>query len=94
MSSGAIFSGTEMSPGGGTERSPGGTEMSPGAVFSGTEMSPGGGTERSPGGTEMSPGALGGQLPGYLQVTLTALVRYADQLRARGALLSSGLEGR
>ena len=55
-----VFSGTEMSPGGGTEVSPGGTEMSPGrrvgGVFSGTEMSPGGGTEVSPGGTEMSPG--------------------------------------
>lgn len=91
-------SGTEMSPGGGTEVSPGGgTEMSPGAIFSGTEMSPGGGTEISPGGTgtEMSPGALGaGHLPGYLQVTLNALVSYAGQLRARGALFSSGLEGR
>ena len=65
-----VFSGTEMSPGGGTEVSPGGTEMSPGArfgggVFTGTEMSPGGGTEVSPGGTEMSPGArFGGVLTG------------------------------
>jgi hypothetical protein len=34
MSPGAIFSGTEMSPGGGTEMSPGGgTEMSPGGSF-------------------------------------------------------------
>ena len=79
--------GTEMSPGGGTEMSPGGTEMSPGAVFAGTEMSPGG-------GTEMSPGALVGRLPGYLQVTLSALIRYSSQLRARGALFVSGLEGR
>ena len=88
MSPGAIFSGTEMSPGGGTEMSPGGTEMSPGAIFSGTEMSPGG-------GTEMSPGAIGSsRLPGYLVLTLSALVRYSGQLRARGALLSSGLEQR
>jgi hypothetical protein len=91
-----VSGGTEMSPGGGTEMSPGGgTEMSPGALFTGTEMSPGGGTEMSPGGgTEMSPGALGaGSLPAYLQVTFSALVRYANQLRVRGALLSSGLEG-
>jgi hypothetical protein len=87
MSPGAIFSGTEMSPGGGTEMSPGGTEMSPGAIFSGTEM--------SPGGTEMSPGALtAGRLPGYLQVTLNALTQYASQLRARGALFTTGLESR
>jgi hypothetical protein len=87
--------GTEVSPGGGTEVSPGGgTEVSPGAIFRGTEVSPGGGTEVSPGGgTEVSPGALGGlALPGYLQVTFSALVQYASRLRAQGALVSSGLE--
>jgi hypothetical protein len=88
--------GTEMSPGGGTEISPGGgTEMSPGAVFAGTEMSPGGGTEISPGGgTEMSPGVTAelGSLPSYVQVTLRAFISYANQLRARGALVTSGLE--
>jgi hypothetical protein len=96
MSPGAIFAGTEMSPGGGTEMSPGGTQMSPGAIFAGTEMSPGGGTEMSPGGgTEMSPGAQGiGRLSSHLQVTFDALVQYASQLRARGALISSGLESR
>ena len=108
MSPGAILrqtlrsSGTEMSPGGGTEMSPGGgTEMSPGAVFrqtldSGTEMSPGGGTEMSPGGgTERSPGSVATfGLPAYLQITLNALAQYAGQLRAQGALISSGLETR
>ena len=69
--------------------------MSPGAIFSGTEMSPGGGTEMSPGGTEMSPGAIGSfRRPAYVVLTLSALVRYSGQLRARGALLSSGLEQR
>lgn len=89
---GAIFSGTEMSPGGGTEQS--GTHMSPGAIFSGTEMSPGGGTEQS--GTHMSPGAIGStwQLSAHLQVTFAALVQYSNLLRARGALNRSGLEGR
>ena len=37
MSPGAIFSGTEMSPGGGTEQS--GTHMSPGALGSGWQLS-------------------------------------------------------
>ena len=95
VSPGAIFRGTEVSPGGGTEVSPGGgTEVSPGAIFRGTEVSPGGGTEISPGGgTEISPGALVGlELPGYLQVTFSAIVQYASRLRARGALVSSGLE--
>jgi hypothetical protein len=95
--------GTEMSPGVGTEMSPGrifaGTEMSPGRIFAGTEMSPGLGTEMSPGvGTEMSPGQIfGGGLAGHLghlAVTLNALTRYATALRVRGALLSTGLEGR
>jgi hypothetical protein len=36
MSPGAIFSGTEMSPGGGTEQS--GTHMSPGAIGSGWQL--------------------------------------------------------
>src|ERR1051325_2691758 len=97
VSPGAIFHGTEMSPGGGTNISPGGgTNMSPGAIFSGTDMSPGGGTNISPGGgTNISPGALGSlELPGYLQVTFSALVQYASQLRARGVLVSSGLEFR
>jgi hypothetical protein len=105
MSPGAIFSGTEMSPGTGTEMSPGGTEMSPGAIFSGTEMSPGTGTEMSPGtgtemspgtGTEMSPGALGGilRVTSHMQVVLSALVQYSNQLRTRGALQTSGLENR
>jgi len=60
-------------------------------------MSPGGGTEMSPGtgGTEMSPGAVGSRhLPGYIRVTLNALVQYSSQLRARGALAFTGLEGR
>src|ERR1051325_2801280 len=97
VSPGAIFRGTDMSPGGGTNISPGGgTNMSPGASFSGTDMSPGGGTNISPGGgTNISPGALGSlELPGYLQVTFSALVQYASQLRARGVLVSSGLEFR
>ena len=97
VSPGAIFRGTDMSPGGGTNISPGGgTNMSPGAIFSGTDMSPGGGTNISPGGgTNISPGALGSlELPGYLQVTFSALVQYASQLRARGVLVSSGLEFR
>ena len=89
VSPGAIFRGTDMSPGGGTNISPGGgTNMSPGAIFSGTDISPGG-------GTNISPGALGSlELPGYLQVTFSALVQYASQLRARGVLVSSGLEFR
>ena len=94
MSPGAFFSGTEMSPGG-TQISPGtGTDMSPGAFFSGTEMSPGG-TQISPGtGTDMSPGAFGGGWASHFQITMNELVRYATELRARGALVSSGLEGR
>jgi hypothetical protein len=102
--------GTEMSPGTGTEMSPGtlrpstevspgGTEVSPG-TGTGNEMRPGArraGTEMSPGtGTEMSPGGLvsRGGIAGHVQVTLQALVQYASQLRARGALAFTGLEGR
>jgi hypothetical protein len=84
MSPGAVFEGTEMSSPG-TEISPGspGTEMSPGAVFEGTEMSSPG-TEISPGpGTDMSPGRFGGI---NLEVTLIALVEFAQELRAAGAL--------
>jgi hypothetical protein len=84
MSPGAVFEGTEMSSPG-TEISPGspGTEMSPGAVFEGTEMSSPG-TEISPGpGTDMSPGRLGGI---DFQVALVALVEFAQELRAVGAL--------
>jgi len=83
MSPGQVFRGTEMSSPG-TEISPGpGTEMSPGQVFRGTEMSSPG-TEISPGpGTEMSPGRVGGI---DIDVTLRALVEFANQLRRAGAL--------
>ena len=59
-------------------------------------MSPGG-TEMSPGtGAEMSPGGFVGRggIAAHVQVTLQALVQYASQLRARGALAFTGLEGR
>ncbi|MDQ3935216.1 MAG: hypothetical protein M3340_11375 [Actinomycetota bacterium] len=85
MSPGAVFS-TEMSPGFGTEMS--GTHMSPGAVFS-TEISPGFGTEMS--GTHISPGTTfieGGQVG----VTFDALVDFAHQVRASGALNVDALE--
>jgi hypothetical protein len=100
-SAGVVAAGTEMSPGGGTEMSPGGgTEMSPGArtiraesLAAGTEMSPGGGTEMSPGGgTEMSPGRATFMVPAQVQVTLNALVGFANQLRARGELNTTGLD--
>jgi hypothetical protein len=83
MSPGRVFAGTEMSSPG-TEISPGsGTEMSPGRVFAGTEMSSPG-TEISPGpGTDKSPGSFGGI---DFEVTITALVDFAGELRRAGAL--------
>ncbi|HEY0640289.1 MAG TPA: hypothetical protein VGD67_21885 [Pseudonocardiaceae bacterium] len=93
MSPGQVFRGTEMSSPGtemspgqlrqGTEMSSPGTEMSPGQVFRGTEMSSPG-TEISPGpGTDVSPGHLDGI---DIDVTLRALVEFANELRRAGAL--------
>jgi hypothetical protein len=97
-------SGTEQSPGtGGTEQSPGtgGTEQSPGAIRFSLEnhlmnavisvlnrrFAPGG-IERAP---RQLPGSFG--VGGEAQTALDALVDFALSLRARGALLSTGLEG-
>ena len=84
----ATVAGTEMSPGTATEMSPGiATERSAAAIFRATEMSPGT-------ATEMSPGKASASVASHLAVTLGSLVQYSNQLRARGALLSSGLEDR
>jgi hypothetical protein len=98
--------GTEFTPGTGTEFTPGtgtGTEVSPG-TGTGTEVSPGTGTgtEVSPGtgtGTEVSPGTgtgtevSPGKLPqfGQLEVAVRSLVEFANELRAAGALIETGL---
>ncbi|MFL6139740.1 MAG: hypothetical protein ACJ74O_18355 [Frankiaceae bacterium] len=97
---GSVFAGTEMSSPGteispghgteissavfrGTEMSSPGTEISPGQAFAGTEKSSPG-TEISPGpGTDMSPGRFGGI---DIEVTLSALVDFAGELRSAGAL--------
>jgi hypothetical protein len=81
---GSLAAGTEMSSPG-TEISPGpGTDISPGRVFAGTEMSSPG-TEISPGpGTDISPGHLAGGVD--IDVTLQALVEFANELRRTGAL--------